>query len=75
MTTEFIDTLLKRLTAHGGRGLRLESGAPVRMTDAAGVARDVTARALTRQEILGAVGPIVPDEARRRLPEEGSVEF
>jgi twitching motility protein PilT len=75
MTTDFIDTLLKRVTAHGGSGLRLESGAPVRMTDAAGVARDVTARALTRQEILGAVGPIVPDEARRRLPQEGSVEF
>jgi twitching motility protein PilT len=75
MTTDFIDTLLKRVTAHGGCGLRLESGAPVRMTDAAGTARDVTARALTRQEILGAVGPIVPDEARRRLPQEGSVEF
>jgi twitching motility protein PilT len=75
MAAELIDTLLKRIGAHGGTGLQLEAGAPVRMTDALGAARNVTTRALTRQEILGALEPIMPAEAKRRMPQDPSVEF
>jgi len=75
MAAELIETLLKRIGAHGGRGLQLEAGAPIRMTDAAGTARNVTNRALTHQEILGALAPIMPDEAKRRMPQDPSIEF
>ena len=33
------------------------------------------AQPLTRQEILQLIGPIVPEQARRRLPQETSVDF
>jgi twitching motility protein PilT len=75
MSTELIDTLLKRVTARGGCGLRLESGLPIRMKGAAGEMSNVTARVLTRQEIMGTIAAIVPDEAKQRLPLESAVEF
>jgi twitching motility protein PilT len=45
------------------------------MMDAAGSPQDASSQALTRQEILQLVGPIIPEHARRRLPQETSVEF
>jgi twitching motility protein PilT len=75
MTADFVDNLLKLLSAQGGRGLRLEAGHPAQMLDAAGSARNVSTRTLTRQEILGAITPIVPEQARAELPQSPSVEF
>ena len=45
------------------------------MIDAAGTAQDASSHPLTRQEILQLIGPIVPEQARRRLPQETSVDF
>src|SRR5438093_4684756 len=71
----YIDTLLKRVAARGGTlGVRFESGAAVRVTDAAGGARDVTNRTLSTQEIAAAIAPMVPD-AIKRLPQQPSVAF
>jgi twitching motility protein PilT len=75
MTADFVDNLMKLLSAQGGRGLRLEAGHPAQMLDAAGSTRNVSTRTLTRQEILGAIAPIVPEHAKRDLPESPSVEF
>ncbi|HEU5258465.1 MAG TPA: PilT/PilU family type 4a pilus ATPase [Vicinamibacterales bacterium] len=71
----YIDTLLKRVAARGAKlGIRFESGAPVRVLDGNGGLRDVTNRALSPQEIMAAIGPIVPD-AIKRLPQTPSVNF
>ena len=71
----YIDTLLKRVAARGAKlGIRFESGAPVRVLDGHGGLRDVTNRTLSPQEIMAAIGPIVPD-AIRRLPQTPSVNF
>jgi twitching motility protein PilT len=71
----YIDTLLKRVAARGARlGIRFESGAPVRVADGNGGLRDVTNRALSPQEIMAAITPIVPD-AIKRLPQTPSVNF
>jgi len=70
-----IDGLLKGLFESGARGLRLAMGSPARMLDASGVAQDATSTALTRQEILALLSPIIPEDARRRLPQEQTVEF
>ena len=75
MTTDFVDNLMKLLSAQGGRGLRLQAGQPAQMLDAAGSPRNVSTRSLTTQEILAAVTPIVPDHARGGLPSAPSVEF
>jgi twitching motility protein PilT len=75
MTPEFVDNLMKLLAAQGGRGLRLESGMPAQMLDASGSMRNVSTRSLTRQEILGAITPIVPEQARAALPMSPSMEF
>ena len=75
MTADFVDNLMKLLAAQGGRGLRLESGMPAQMLDASGSMRNVSTRSLTRQEILGAIAPIVPEEARGGLPMSPSMEF
>jgi twitching motility protein PilT len=75
MPAEFVDNLLKLLATRNGRGIRLEAGSPVQMIDVSGALRSVSPRALTRQEILGAIAPIVPEHARRQLPESPSVEF
>jgi len=75
MPAEFVDNLLKLLATRNGRKIRLEAGSPVQMIDVSGALRSVSPRALTRQEILGAIAPIVPEHARRQLPESPSVEF
>ena len=59
----------------GGRSMRLAAGSPARILDAAGTMHEASSQALTRQEILQLIGPIVPEEARRRLPQESSVDF
>jgi hypothetical protein len=73
MNADFVDNLMKRLSAQGGRGLRLEAGQPAQMLDGSGTTRNVTTRTLTRQEILGAIAPIVPEYARAELPQSPSV--
>jgi twitching motility protein PilT len=75
MTADFVDNLMKLLAAQGGQGLRLESGMPAQMLDASGSMRNVSTRSLTRQEILGAIAPIVPEGARGGLPMSPSMEF
>jgi twitching motility protein PilT len=64
----YIDTLLKRVASRGGNlGVRFEGGTPVRVTDGNGGTKDVTNRVLTPQEIMAAIGPVVPDTARVQL--------
>ena len=75
MTADVVHNLMKLLSAQGGRGLHFESGHPAQMVDASGASRNVSTRTFTRQEILGAITPIVPEHARRELPDAPSVEF
>ena len=75
MTTDFVDNLMKLLSAQGGRGLRLQAGQPAQMLDAAGSTRNVSTRSLTSQEILAAVTPIVPEHARGELTGAPAIEF
>ena len=70
-----VEVLLKKMNESSARGLRLMAGIPARMLDAGGTAQDATTNALTRQEILQMIGPIIPEHARRRLPQETNVEF
>jgi len=70
-----MDGLLKGMTETGARGLRLAVGSPARMLDAGGGAQDATSTPLSRQEILALISPIIPEDARRRLPQESTVEF
>ena len=70
-----VDGLLKSMTDTGARGLRLAVGSPARMLDAAGTAQDASSTPLSRQEILTLLSPIIPEHARRRLPQEATVEF
>ncbi len=70
-----VEGLLKMLTETSARGLRLSVGSPAKMIDAAGAPRDASSNPMTRQEILQIIGPIIPEHARRRLPQETSVEF
>src|SRR5262245_57012803 len=69
-----VEGLLKTMMESSARGLRLTVGAPARMLDASGAMKDAS-QPMSRQEILQLIGPIVPDHARRRLPQETSVEF
>jgi twitching motility protein PilT len=75
MGAEAVDSLLQMLQSTGAKGLRLAVGSPARILDAAGTAQDASSHPLTRQEILQLIGPIVPEQARRRLPQETSVDF
>jgi len=70
-----VEDLLKTMTEQSAKGLRLAAGTPARLLDANGSAHDASSHALTRQEILQIIGPIIPEHARRRLPQETSVEF
>ncbi|MBY0492936.1 MAG: type IV pilus twitching motility protein PilT [Cyanobacteria bacterium] len=63
------------LTETSARGLRLAVGTPAKILDSSGSAQDASSHPLTRQEILQLIGPIIPEQARRRLPQETSVEF
>jgi twitching motility protein PilT len=75
MGAEAADNLLKTLMTTGAKALRLQAGMPARVIDASGAAQTASSNALTRQEILQLIGPIVPEQARRRLPQETSVDF
>jgi twitching motility protein PilT len=75
MGAEAIEQLLQTITATKARGLRLQVGAPARILDANGAPQDASSHPLSRQEVLQLIGPIVPEHARRRLPNENSVDF
>ena len=70
-----VEGMLKMLSDTSARGLRLAVGSPARIMDADGSPQDASSHPLTRQEILQLIGPIIPEHARRRLPQETSVEF
>jgi len=70
-----VEGMLKMLTDASAKGLRLAVGSPAKMMDASGSPQDASSHPLTRQEILQLVGPIIPEHARRRLPQETTVEF
>jgi twitching motility protein PilT len=59
----------------GNMGVRFETGAPVRVTDGSGTPRDVTTRPLSAQEILSAVGPIVPEDVKPQLHQQPETAF
>jgi twitching motility protein PilT len=70
-----VEGLLKMMAESSARGLRLAVGSPAKLLDKDGTAADASSQSLTRQEILQLIGPIIPEHARRRLPQESSVEF
>ena len=53
----------------------MAAGAAAQILDASGSTHAASPNAMTRQEILQLIVPIVPEHARRRLPQENSVEF
>ena len=65
-----VEGMLKMLTDASAKGLRLPVGSPAQMMDASGAPQDASSHPLTRQEILQLIGPIIPEHARRRLPQE-----
>ena len=70
-----IDELFKTMTETSARGLRLAVGTPPRFLDQSGAPVDASSSPLTRQQLLQLIGPIIPEHARRRVPQETSVEF
>ena len=70
-----VDEMLKTLAAANGKGLRMAAGAAAQILDASGSTHAASPNAMTRQEILQLIVPIVPEHARRRLPQENSVDF
>ncbi|HET9704069.1 MAG TPA: PilT/PilU family type 4a pilus ATPase [Vicinamibacterales bacterium] len=70
-----VDGMLQMIVEQNARGLRLAAGAPARVIDSSGTSHKASSQELTRQEILQLVGPIVPEQARRRLPQESIVDF
>ena len=70
-----VEGMLKMMIESSARGLRLAVGSPARIMDTNGSPIDASSSPLTRQEILQLIGPIIPEHARRRLPQETSVEF
>jgi twitching motility protein PilT len=67
--------MLKVMAESAGKSLRLAAGVPARILDVSGNMHEASSQALTRQEILQLIGPIIPEQARRRLPQETSVDF
>ena len=67
--------MLQTMIGSTGRSLRLATGARARMLDASGQTQEASSQALTREEILQMILPIMPEHARRRLPQETSVDF
>jgi twitching motility protein PilT len=67
--------MLRTMTETAGRSLRLATGAPARMLTAEGPAREASPQSLTREEILRLILPIMPEHARRQLPQEDAVDF
>ena len=70
-----VDGMLQMIVEQNARGLRLAAGSPARIIDSSGTSQEASSQELTRQEILQLVGPIVPEQARRRLPQESAVDF
>jgi twitching motility protein PilT len=70
-----VEGMLKMMSESSARALRLSVGNPAQMMDSAGAPVDASSHPLTRQEILQLIGPMIPEHARRRLPQETSVEF
>jgi acid phosphatase family membrane protein YuiD len=70
-----VDGMLQMIVEQNAKGLRLAAGSPARIIDASGTSQEASSQDLTRQEILQLVGPIVPEQARRRLPRESTVDF
>lgn len=75
MAGAWIDTLLTRFNSLGGRELYLAANAPVRIANGHGEPRDVTTRPLTREEILGILGPIAPADVRPQVAKQEQIEF
>ena len=69
-----VDAMLKVMVEKSGRSLRLATGAPARILTADGP-QDASAQSLTRQEILQLILPIMPEQARLRLPQDNAVDF
>src|SRR5688500_5793394 len=67
--------MLRTMIDTAGSSLRLEAGTPARMLTAEGPARQASPQSLTREEILRLILPIMPEHARRQLPQEDSVDF
>ena len=67
--------MLQTMTDHAARSLRLATGARARMLDASGRPQEASSQAMTREEILQMILPIMPEHARRRLPQESAVDF
>jgi twitching motility protein PilT len=67
--------MLKMLIETSAKGLRLAVGSPARIMTPSGSQQDASSHPLTRQEILQLIGPIIPEHARRRLPQESTVDF
>ena len=55
-----VEVLLKKMTESSARGLRSMAAVPRACSTPAGTAEDATSNALTRQEILQMIGPIIP---------------
>ena len=70
-----VDGILQTVIERSGRGLRLAAGAPPRILDESGAAHEAGSEALTRQEIIRMILPTMPEHARRRLPQDASVDF
>jgi len=70
-----VEGMLKMMVDSSARALRLSVGNPARLMDSGGSPVDASSHPLTRQEILQLIGPIIPEHARRRLPQETSVDF
>jgi twitching motility protein PilT len=75
MAGVWIDNLLTRFGAMQGSELRLEAGAPVRLTNGDGVPKDVTTRPMTGPEILGVITPIAPGDAHQRIAVSSPFDF
>jgi twitching motility protein PilT len=67
--------MLAMMVGNASRTLRLATGVAPRTLDASGQIHEVSPEPLTRQEILQMILPIMPEHARRRLPQETNVDF
>ena len=67
--------MLAMMVENASRTLRLATGATPRTLDAAGKVHEMAPEPLTRHEILQMILPIMPEHARRRLPQETNVDF
>jgi twitching motility protein PilT len=69
-----LDPFIERLFSESARELRLEAGGGAVLAATRG-ALPLVRQALTRQQVLGAVAEIVPDEKRQGFPRSGLTVF